>query len=75
MDYGVIHKMPAAITHVTVGSFSSLSINSSPPGQNGRNLADDVFKCNFVNEKFCIAIQNSLKFIPKVPFDNKPALV
>ena len=31
-------------------------INSSPPGQNDRHLADDVLKCIFVNENFCILI-------------------
>ena len=29
-------------------------INSSPPGQNGRHFADDIFKWIFVNENFCI---------------------
>ena len=38
-------------------------------------LADDVFKFIFVNEKFCILIQIPLKFVPKGPIDNNPALV
>ena len=38
-------------------------------------LADNVFKCIFVNEKFCILIKISLKFVPKGPIDNNPALV
>ena len=50
-------------------------LNSSPPGQNGRHFADDIFKCLFVNEKFCIMIKISLKFVPKGPNDNNPALV
>ena len=49
--------------------------DSSPPGQNGRHFADDVFRCIFVTEKYCILIENSLKLIPKGPIDNKPALV
>ena len=49
--------------------------NSSPHGQNGRRFADDSFRCIFVNEKFCILIKISLKFLPKGPIDNKPALV
>ena len=48
---------------------------SSPHGQNGRHFADDVFICIFVNEKFCILIKISLKFVPKDPVDNNPALV
>ena len=37
-------------------------------------LADDIFKCAFLNEKFCIFIKISLKFVPKVPINNNPAL-
>ena len=49
--------------------------NSSPPGQYGRHFADNIFRCIFMNEKFCILIQISLKFVPKGPIDNSPALV
>ena len=49
-------------------------INSSPPGQNGRRIADDIFKCTLVYEMLCISIKISLKFVPKGPIDNKPAL-
>ena len=45
--------------------------NSSLPVQNGCHFADDIFKCIFMNEKFCILIQLSLKFISKGPIDNK----
>ena len=38
-------------------------------------LADDIFRCIFVNEKICIFIKKSLKFVPKVPIDNNPVLV
>ena len=38
-------------------------------------LADDIFKFIFVNEKFCILIKISLKFVPKGSFDNDLALV
>ena len=37
--------------------------------------ADDIFKCIFVNEKFCILIKISLNFVLKGPIDNKAALV
>ena len=36
-------------------------VNSSPPGQDGRLFADDIFICIFVNEKFCNLIKISLK--------------
>ena len=38
-------------------------------------LADDIFRWMFVNEKFCSLIRISLKFVPKGPIDNNPALV
>ena len=45
------------------------------PGQNGRHVADDIFKCIFMNEKFWIWIWFFLKFVPKGPIENKWALV
>ena len=41
----------------------------------GAILTDDNFKYIFLNEKFCILIRISLKFLPKGPIDNKQALV
>ena len=38
-------------------------------------LADDIFKCTFLNENDRIPIQISLRFVPRNPFDNKQALV
>ena len=38
-------------------------------------LADDIFKCIFLNKIFRISIKISLKFVPKVPLYNKSALV
>ena len=38
-------------------------------------LADDIFKWIFLYEYDRIPIQISLKFVPKSPADNKPALV
>ena len=51
------------------------SINSSPPGQNGRHFTEDIFGCIFVNQKFYILIKISLNFVHKGPIDNNPALV
>ena len=50
-------------------------VNSSSPGQNGSHFAEDIFRCIFMNEKFCILIKISLKFVSKGPIDNNPALV
>ena len=43
--------------------------------QNGRRFADDVFKCIFLNENIWISIKITLKFVPKGPVNNIPALV
>ena len=38
-------------------------------------LADDIFNCIFLNENDRILIQISVKYVPRSPIDNKPALV
>ena len=50
-------------------------VNSSSPRQNGRHFTDDIFKCIFLNENVWISIKISLKFVPKGPINNIPALV
>ena len=39
------------------------------------NSADDIFKCIFTNEKFCISIRISVKFVPSGQIENMPASV
>ena len=39
------------------------------------SFADNVLKCNFLNENVWIPIEISLKFIPKSLINNIPALV
>ena len=55
--------------------YDACIVNSFPPGQNGRHFEDDILKCIFVKEEFCIFIEISLKFVPKVPIGNNSALV
>ena len=50
-------------------------INTLRPRQNGRHFADDTFKRTFLNENVLISIKFSLKFVPKDPINNIPALV
>ena len=50
-------------------------VNTLRPRQNGRHFADDIFKCIFLNENVSIAIEISLKFVPKAQINNIPALV
>ena len=52
-----------------------MGFNTLRPRQNGRHLADDIFKRIFLNENVAIVIKISLKFAPTGPKDNNPALV
>ena len=52
-----------------------ICVNSLRPRQNRRHFTEDVFKCNFLNENVWIPIKISLKFVPKGPINNIPALV
>ena len=70
-------------THITMGleiltmiiHVRWLFFNSILPGQNGRHFADDIFRCIVVNEKFCLLIKISLKYVPKSPIDSISVLV
>ena len=55
--------------------FGCRYVKTLRPRQNGRHFADDIFKCIFLNENVWISIEISLKFVPKGPIDNIPALV
>ena len=35
------------------------------PKQNVHHFADDIIKCSFMNDIFCISIQISRKFVPE----------
>ena len=50
-------------------------INTLRPRQDGRHFSDNIFKCIFLNENVLILIKISLKFVPKGPINNMPALV
>ena len=50
-------------------------LNTLRPRQNGRHLADYIFKCIFLNENVWILIKIPLKFVLKGPLNNIPALV
>ena len=59
------------------GDHRKQPFNSLRPRQNGLHFPDDIFKCIFLNEStsICISIEISLKFVPKGPINNIPALV
>ena len=52
-----------------------IQLNSLRPRQNGRHFANDILKCIFLNENVWIPNNISLKFVPKGPINNNPALV
>ena len=52
-----------------------MEINTLRPRQNGRSFPDDIFKCIFLNENVWNSIKISLKFVPRDPINNIPALV
>ena len=56
-------------------SQNMLRINTLRPRHNRCHFADDIFKCIFLNENVWITIKISLKFAPKGPINNIPALV
>ena len=50
-------------------------VNSLRPIPNRRHFADDTFKRIFLIENVRIQIKISLKFVPKGPINNNPALI
>ena len=53
----------------------TLNFNTLGQRQNGHHFTDDIFKGIFLNENIMISIKIPLKFIPKDPINNTPALV
>ena len=50
------------------------TFNTLRPRQNGRRFPDDIFKCIFIDENIWVSIKVSLKFVPKGPINNIPAI-
>ena len=71
-----VKKMAVVITRVVRVSFGCrFQFNTLRPKQNGCQFADDTFQRIFLNENVSISIEISLKFVPKGPIENMPALV
>ena len=68
-------KVPGHARITCTRRHSRTLIKSSPPEQNGRNFADDIFKHIFLNENVRISIKISHKFAHKGPIDSKSALI
>ena len=68
-----VSVMPGSLQREYV--ISHTMFNTLRPRQNGRHLADDIFKWIFLNENIWISLKISLKFVPEVRINNIPALV
>ena len=68
-EFITVHPMNYA--HVAVATM----VNTLRPKRNEQHFADDIFKRFFFNENVWISIKISLKFVPKGPINNIPALV
>ena len=73
-DWNRKYVTKAILSSASLGARRS-RLNTLRPRQNGRHFADDIFKCIFMNENVWISSKISLKFVPKGPINNIPALV
>ena len=74
--FGADQATSHSLEHVALMIYElKKSLNTLRPRQNGRHFADDTFKCILLNENVGISIKISLKFVPKGPINNIPALV
>ena len=68
--------MHASLTHGHPGQpCTAWLVNTLRPRQNGRHFTNDTVNRLFLNENARSWIKNSLKFVPKRPINNIPALV
>ena len=67
------HKLPKRSIKMVLLFYET--INTLRPRQNGRHFPDDIFNGILYNENVWISIKFSLKFVPKGPINNIPALV
>ena len=70
---GILLLIALIIIIITANSQSV--INTLRPRKNERRFADDIFKCIVLIETVRISIKIPLKFVPKGPINNNPALV
>ena len=70
-----IHETRLAVRFFIERTSKTDIFNTFRPRQNGRHFPDDIFKCIFLIENVWISIKIPLKFVPKGPINNIPALV
>ena len=64
--YSALQNIPIYVQITKYCSSAASSVRLLPPtlGQDGHHFVDDIFRCIFLNEKFCIWVGISLKFVP-----------
>ena len=65
----------SSLTQITQNLQVTINFNTLRPRRDRRHFADAIFKCIFLNENERISLRISLKFVPKGPINNNPALV
>ena len=63
------------VARLSANMVLTMQVNTLRSRQNGRHFPDDIFKCIFLNDNLRISFKFSLKFVPKGPINNIPALV
>ena len=61
--------------HMFMHPFYMSNVNTLRLQQNGCHFPDNIFTCIFLDENVRVSIKISLKFVPKGPISNMPALV
>ena len=61
--------------HWSAGNQPAGRLNTLRPRQNGHHFPDDIFKWIFLNQNIWISLKIPLKFVPRGPINNIPALV
>ena len=69
-------KQAKQTMYIIIGMYCicAAPFNTLSPRQDGCRFPDDIFKCIFLNENVWTSIKISLKFVPKGPSSNIPAL-
>ena len=72
----VVQEVKISIDMTAFPKYSCLSrVKTLRLSQNGHHFPDDIFNCIFFKENVWISIKIPLKFVPKFPINNIPALV
>ena len=72
---GLFWSIGTAMFYISSRLDISSYVNILRPTQDGSHFPYDIVKCIFLNDDLYILIKISLKFVPKGPINNIPALV